>query len=282
MDTLAADKTCGKEAWGYPWDTQTRWSYYKGGSPNIVATAFSANAMAEAADALNRPEWRRRAERAAAWVARELYLPHDGYFAYHGQSDRLVHNANLLGAALVHALAPNEPAAKEAVKVATGRTLDAQRADGTWPYGEGEGLEWADGFHTGYVLDSLRRLEGVDPRIPSAIERGARVYLSDFFDAQGRARLWRGKRYPEDSHSAGTGLTVLTSLAKAGLTPASAVGNLARRTLEHLIHPTGHAICRRHRWGATRMHYIRWCDAPVALGLSTAAIVFERSARSLP
>jgi hypothetical protein len=275
LETLCADTTCGEDGWGYPWDTQTRWSYYSGGSPNVVATAFSANALAEAADVLDQPAWRARAERAAEWVARELFLPEEGYFAYHGHSDRLVHNANLLGAALVHELAPEAPGAAEAVRIATARTLDAQRPDGTWPYGEAAGLEWVDGFHTGYVLDSLCKLEGVDPRIHSEIERGARVYLSDFFDAEGRARLWRGKRYPEDSHSAGTGLTVLTRLAERDLVPADAVSRVAGYTLAHMMHRSGHALFRRQRWGTTRVYYTRWSDAPVALGFASAAAFFS-------
>src|SRR5271154_4331662 len=53
LQTLVADTTCGEDGWGYPWDTQTRWSYYPGGSPNVVATAFSANALAEAAVTLD-------------------------------------------------------------------------------------------------------------------------------------------------------------------------------------------------------------------------------------
>jgi hypothetical protein len=280
METLVADTTCGEHVWGYPWDTQTRWSYYRGGSPNIVATAFSANALAEAAATLDEPAWRQRAERAAGWVARELYLSDQGYFAYHGRSDRLVHNANLLGAALVHELAPEAPEAAEAVRIATARALDAQSPDGTWPYGEGPGLEWADGFHTGYVLDSLCRLEGVDPRIPSAIQRGARVYLSDFFDTDGRPRLWRGKRYPEDSHSAGTGLTVLTRLVARNCVPAAAVTRLAHYTLTHLIHRDGHVVFRRQRWGPTHVRYLRWCDAPVALGLASAAAFFVANPRT--
>jgi hypothetical protein len=276
MTTLATDLTCGPDAWGYPWDTQTRWSFYPGGTPNVVVTAFAAAALAEAATALEEPEWSERARRAAGWVARELYLPDEGYFAYHTRSDRLVHNASLLGAALVHELIPHAPGAEEAVRVATARALDAQLPDGTWPYGEGEGLAWADGFHTGYVLESLCRLEGVDPRIPFAIERGASVYLSDFFDGDGRARLWRGRRYPEDSHSAGTGLTVLTRLAAHGTVPVPAVGRVAQHTLARMIHGDGHAVFQRRRWGASRVRYLRWCDAPVALGLASAAAVLRR------
>jgi hypothetical protein len=280
LETLCADTTCGEEGWGYPWDTQTRWSYYPGGSPNVVATAFSANALAEAAAVFDEPRWRQRAERAAGWVARELFRSSGGYFAYHGHSDQLVHNANLLGAAVVHELAPDTPGAAEAVRIATSRTLDQQRLNGTWPYGEASGLEWVDGFHTGYVLDSLCRLEGVDPRIPAAIERGAQVYLSDFFDDEGRARLWRGKRYPEDSHSAGTGMTVLSRLAARGVVSDEAVGRVARYTLIRLLHSNGHAVFRRQHWGPTRVFYMRWCDAPVALGLASAAALFNTNPES--
>jgi hypothetical protein len=282
LQTLFEDTSCGEEGWGYPWDTQTRWSHFPAGSPNVVATAFSANALGEAAVTLEEPLWQARAERAAAWVARALYLPEAGYFAYHGHSDKIVHNANLLGAALVHQLAPNVPSAAEAVRIATARTLDAQHPDGTWPYGEAKGLEWVDGFHTGYVLDSLCRLKGVDPRIPEAIERGTRVYVSDFFDAEGRARLWRGRHYPEDAHSAGTGLTVLTHLAERDLVPAETVERVARYTLTRMLHRNGHAIFRRQRWGVTRVCYARWCDAPVALGFASAAAFLETGRQPQP
>ncbi len=275
METLVADTTCGEYAWGYPWDTQTRWSFYPGGRPNLVATAFSANALAEASAAVGAPAWRERAERAAQWVLGNLYLPDQGYFAYHGRSDRLVHNANLLGASLVHELAPNAPGATEAIRIATARTLRAQRSDGTWPYGEGDGLEWVDSFHTGYILDSLTRLAGVDPMIPATVELGAEAYSSNFFDRKGTPRLWRDRPFPVDSHSAGTGLTVLSKLAEHGRVPIGAVARLAKYTLGHLIDRSGHAVFRRYRWGHARVHYPRWSDAPVALGLASAVILFR-------
>jgi hypothetical protein len=138
-----------------------------------------------------------------------------------------------------------------------------------------------DGFHTGYVLDSLCRLEGADPRISSAVERGARVYLSDFFDAEGRARLWRGKRYPEDSHSAGTGLTVLARLAAREEVPDEIVERVANYTLTHMMHRNGHAVFRRQRWGSTRVCYTRWCDAPVALGLASGSVFLATNPKPL-
>jgi len=273
MDTLASDTSCGHHAWGYPWDTQTRWSHYKAGSPNIIATAFAASALAEAADKLNQPKWLHRAENAAKWVVQELYLPAHGYFAYHQHSEQLIHNANLLGAALVHRLVAEDGEARRAVETALDHTLTAQHADGTWPYGEGDSLRWVDSFHTAYVLDALSRLRHVDDRTLPAIQRGTETYLTHFFGAHGQARLWRAKPFPQDSHSAGTALSVLTHLNAADLIQnVDFISVLAGRTVACLVdRKTGHAIFRRYRWGRSYVQYPRWCDAPVARGLALAA-----------
>ncbi len=42
LELLDADRTAGPRAWGYPWDMQTRWSFYPAGTPNVVATTFAA------------------------------------------------------------------------------------------------------------------------------------------------------------------------------------------------------------------------------------------------
>ena len=252
METLIADTTSGEHAWGYPWDTQTRWSFYRGGSPNIVATAFSANALAEAAATLDEPAWRQRAERAAGWVARELYLSDQGYFAYHGRSDRLVHNANLLGAALVHELAPQSPGRQ---------TRCASPPRGHWMHNR----PTAPG-PTGRVRPRMGRRLSHRVRLGLAMPAGGSGSPDPFSHRAGGARLFVGflrhrwppeavarQRYPEDSHSAGTGLTVLTRLVARDSIPAEAVQRLAQYTLTHLLHRDGHAVFRRQRWATNGM-----------------------------
>src|SRR5213075_150844 len=47
LDLLAADRRSGDRAWGYPFDVQTRWSFYPAGSPNVVVTTFAASGLLE-------------------------------------------------------------------------------------------------------------------------------------------------------------------------------------------------------------------------------------------
>jgi hypothetical protein len=271
LGLLMEDRSSGARAWGYPFDVQTRWSFYAAGAPNVVVTSFAAGALLEAGNALDRGEFLDRARDAARWVLEELWIEPEGFFAYHPSSRVNVHNANLLGAALVHAALRDDPLARERVARATERSLDAQRRDGSWPYGEGPGLEWVDSFHTGYVISSLRELRSVDPRVAGAIERGANRY-GEFFDEAGRAKLWAGRPFPEDAHSAGTGLSTLSGLVRDGVADPDLVRRVAHRVLTVGMRGD-RAIARRYRWGRTTVWYPRWCDGHVAMGLVDAAVV---------
>jgi hypothetical protein len=248
---------------------QTRWSFYPAGSPSIVHTAFAVSALLEAERDAGRADFGERARRAARWVLDALWIESEGFFAYHPHSRANIHNANVLGAWLVWIALGGE--ASEQVLRAVERTIADQRPDGSWPYGEaGKNVTWADSFHSGYVIACLDRLRDLDPSIGDSVERGAAFY-ERFFGPAGEGRLWADRRYPEDAHSAGTGLTTLAVLMRRGLVQRELLERVACRLLGAGIR-RGHAVFRRYRWGLrTFVHYTRWCDAHVALGLVDAA-----------
>jgi hypothetical protein len=269
VELLDSDRHAGLRAWGYPWDMQTRWSFYAAESPNVVVSAFAASALLEAGALTERDDLVERAREAARWVLDETWLEPLGYFGYHAGQPVNIHNANLLGAWLVHVAMPDDDGAHRRVERAIERTLAAQRPDGSWPYGEADNLAWSDSLHSGYVLICMDRLRAVDPRIDEAVARGAAHYGA-FFDARGRARLWAGRPFPEDAHSAGTGLSALAMLLRRGLVEREVVERVALRVLDATLRGD-HAVHRRHRLGHTTVRYLRWCDAHVALGLVDAA-----------
>jgi hypothetical protein len=265
------DRSAG-DAWGYPFDVQTRWSFYPAGSPNVVVTAFAGCALAQAGPRLSDERFGARAMQAARWTLARAFNSELGTFSYHEHSDTVIHNANLLGAKLVWDQLHDHPAAAEAVRRAVKRTLAAQASDGTWPYGEGAGLEWNDSFHTGFVLGSLVDLLDVDHAVGGALARGAAAYAELFFGPHGEARLWPKRAFPEDAHAAGTGLSTLARLSTLGVVDASLLGRVATRVLTSTV-ADGHAIWRRGRWTSRRIPYLRWCDAHVACGVADAARV---------
>jgi hypothetical protein len=264
LELLDADRAAGPHAWGYPWDMQTRWSFYRADTPNVVVTAFAASGLLEAGD-----HHADRACEAAEWALRDLWVEPEGYFGYHSGRPANIHNANLLGAWLVHIGVATDPLARARAERAIDRTLGGQRPNGSWPYGESGNLGWTDSFHSGYVLLCLDRLSDVDPRIGEAVTRGADHYRS-YFDEGGRARLWAHKPFPEDAHSAGTGLSTLAALLRRDLVERELLERVALRVLDAGLRG-GRAVHRRYRLGRATVRYLRWCDAHVALGLVDAA-----------
>jgi hypothetical protein len=273
LGLLDADRTAGDVAWGYPFDVQTRWSFYPAGSPNVVVTSFAVHGLLEGAATAEQPQLRTRAVAAARWVLEDLWVQRGGFFAYHPTATVNIHNANLLGALCVHLGMGDDPLARDRARQAVERTLDAQDADGGFPYGDGAGLEWRDSFHTGFVLRCLLELESLDPAVTDAVRRGAGAYLH-FFDGDGRATLWADRAHPEDAHSAGTGLSTLALLSRRDAVDPEVLVRVTRRILTAGLR-NGHAVARRYRWGATTTRYLRWCDAHVALGLADAALALS-------
>lgn len=270
---LDADRTAGDVAWGYPFDVQTRWSFYPASSPNVVVTSFAVQGLLDGAAGADQENLRTRAVAAAGWVVDDLWVEPGGFFAYHPSADVNIHNANLLGALCVHLALGDDPLARDRVQRAVERTVAAQAVDGGFPYGDGPALQWRDSFHTGFVLRCLMKLDWVDPAIDDAVRRGAESYLR-FFDAGGRAKLWADNEFPEDAHSAGTGLSTLALLCRRGAVDPAILARVTRRTLSAGLH-NGHAVARRYRWGRTTTHYLRWCDAHLALGLADAALAIS-------
>lgn len=272
LDRISADAGAGEEAWGYPWDVQTRWSHYRAGEPNVIVTAFAHRALLEGAEALGAQSYRSRADAAAEWVQRELWVPAERAYAYHPGSRVVIHNASLFGACCAWS-GRGGPDVESAVSGAVERTLAAQAADGSFPYGEGPGLEFVDSFHTAYVLECLWRLRSLDSSVAGAVTRGLTYYQERFFDAAGRARLWADRPYPEDGHSAGTAMSALAALREAGA-DRDLLNRVATRATTAMVRGD-HAIHRRYRWGSTRVRYVRWADGHMALGLARAVLAAD-------
>lgn len=265
---LHEDHAAG-EAWGYPFAVQTRWSHYPANSPNVVVSAFAIDSLLLAAERLDEPAYAERARGAGEWLAGRLLTPR-GHFAYHEHSDALIHNANLLGAAAVYRTLNDRSLVEPALRL----TLDAQREDGSFPYGEGAGLGFSDNFHTAYVLGCLMDLQEVHSDVDAAVRRGAKRWSESFFDAQGRALLWPGRHYPEDGHSAGTAMGTLARLCEIDAAYRGRLRQVCERTVDAML-IGGRAVHRRHRWARTRVGYLRWCDGHVGHGMARAALALQ-------
>lgn len=269
----------GDGAWGYEFDVQTRWAYYPTGSPNLIATVFVARGFGTAGALSADHALTARMEESARFLMRDLLVGGERpFFRYTPDTDRLVHNANLLGAGLV-AMAgalSGDPALLQTAVACARTSADAQRPDGSWPYGEGASLGWTDNFHTAYDLDGLLQvwLATGDDALRASLERGAAHWTHDFFGPAGEPYYQPDARYPYDIHSAATAADLAARLGTWGFE----TGDLAERvdawTRRFLIDPaSGATYYQRHRLWTDRRHFVRWGDTHRELGESSLGLL---------
>jgi hypothetical protein len=251
--------------WGYEFDVQTRWGFYGEGSPNIVATSFAGHGCLDGKSA---------DDERVAWLARGLldHLWRGYYFAYTPCSEVLIHNANLLGAALAarlselpHLEAGLRDALQEAASLAVSTAVRFQRADGSWAYGEGRGLDWVDGYHTAYSLLSLDEVytRGLADEAASALERGTQFYFTCMFDG-GRPVFFAGHDGgPSDINNVATGLRAAVWGARRGSVAPTFPADVFRFLRAQYWHDGRYFRASANRLRpASRLDYPRWAGAP--------------------
>jgi hypothetical protein len=264
--------------WGYSFDWQTRTKLVPRGSPNIICTTFAGNALLDVYEKDGSSSYRDSALKAAQFILERLYSSDGEGFAcfnYTPLEPTQVHNANLLGAALLCRVSNYTGKRKFLIPAleAARFSADKQNKDGSWYYGEREqpSQKWIDNFHTGFNLCALRdigRFGHTDEFEPNVI-RGLQYYRTNFFEPDGAPRYFPGRRYPIDIHSASQ--SIITLLALNDLNPDNV--NLAQKVLcwttENMWDERGYFYYQQHRFWKNCIPYMRWGQAWMLLALAT-------------
>ncbi|WP_307712282.1 hypothetical protein [Streptomyces sp. V4I23] len=281
----AAEQMSGRYAglWRYEFDVQTRWSYYPASVPNLVATTFCADGCLDTGTL---------GDEAVCSLARGLltHLHNGVFFTYTPTSDVLVHNANLMGAALASRLArtgtlPGDlahrllDAARRAVEV----SVDGQRPDGSWPYARGPRLEWVDGFHTGYVLLRLEQAAArLNLDVEDPLERGTRYYLRSLFEGT-LPRYFADGGTRRDPNNDATAVRMAAWAAERGFVPTGFASAVLAAVADRYPSlgtdtPAGSAPGNRALWESPR-----WSTAPLLDALTALyAVVSTRGTAPEP
>ncbi len=273
--------------WGYPFPWQSRAFFVPRWTPTIVNTSFVAHALMDASDACGEESWFQLAREACDFVLFDLNRHEEGdalCFSYTPIDSLKVHNANMLGAALLARVGARtgEEELLEAARRATRYLLKYQRPDGSWWYAEPEYQHWIDSFHTGFNLEALACVlryageiggagpegtepGGTEPEGACALARGHRFFLDHFYEADGAPKYFHDRRGPLDIHGPTQGFVTMAELWDV----QSAEDLLARSAtwfLTRMRAPEGYFYYRVGR-RPNRIPYMRWGQAWAYHGL---------------
>lgn len=263
--------------WGYSFPWQTRTQLVPARSPNLVCTLFVAEALLDLFESKEDERFLKIAASAADYIAEQLYWTSENRvcsFSYPFPSSRTpVHNANLLAAALLYRvsrLTGNQKYLDPALNAAR-YSVQRQRPDGSWVYGESDKYAWVDNFHTGFNLCALRGINdnGGGSEFDESLARGFRFYREHFFREDGAPKYFHDRTYPIDVHSAAQSIVTLVQLRDLDEASEALALKVCNWTIANLWNEDGYFGYQKCSWGTIGIPYMRWGQAWMLLALAT-------------
>jgi hypothetical protein len=182
--------------WGYPFDWVTRNGTIAAQTPLITSTPYAYEAFLHVHSLDPRDEWLRILGSIARHATTDIrdfpysatastcsYTPFDEGGVVNAAAYRagmLTSAARVLGVDEYDRIAQRNLAF----------VLEAQNADGSWPYAIDGVRDFVDHFHTCFVMKALAKIHTItgDDRVLHALARGLEYYLAHLFDADGLPR----------------------------------------------------------------------------------------------
>lgn len=271
--------TCAEypgKSWGYNFDWQARAFYVPQGKPNIVTTVFVANAFLDHYKFTQDVASLQLADGACEFILQSLTLHEDENtlcFGYIPGEEARVHNANMLGAALlgrVYAQTGNSKYLEKSRK-AMAYTIAALKADFSWPYGERSHHQFIDNFHTGFNLVALK--EWIDStrerHWQTQLEGAYSYFLETFWLKDGCPKYYDDSLYPIDIHCSAQGIVTclkLKELDSRSLPLAEKIAHWAITNMQDK--KKGYFYYQKTRFFTNKIPYIRWSQAWMFYALS--------------
>lgn len=267
-------------AWGWCFDYQSRGDFLPQGEPTVVWTSFIAHAFLDAYDLLKDARYLETAESVCRFILMDLPRGQSGQdslcISYVPHMLLEIHNSNMLAASVLARVYRHTQDAQllETAEKAVRYTMKSQHEDGSWWYGEGFRWHWVDGYHTGFVLDTLYsyiRDTGDEQYIPDLV-RGMDFYRSKMFDGV-VCKHYNNGTYPIDIQSISQAIQTFAFIPKEFHGDIDWSYNLAGWAIEKMQDPNGYFYFRKLKWTIDKTPFLHWGQGTM---LAALALLFFR------
>ncbi len=272
--TMTCNNFEGK-SWGYNFDWQARAFYVPVGKPNIVTSVFVANAFLDYYERVSKQSALRVAEQTCEFILTHLILHENDTtlcFGYIPSETARVHNANMLGAALlarVYSHTKNMDFLKKSRK-AMAYSLAALTPDYAWPYGERRHHQFIDNFHTGFNLVALKSWTDNtgEKHWEKHLLNAYQYFLDNFWLDDGTPRYYHNSLYPIDIHCSAQGIVTCIKLSEYDGRSLCSADKIAAWAILHMQDKKGFFYYQKTKFYTTKTSYIRWAQAWMFYALS--------------
>jgi hypothetical protein len=276
LDWLDRHKEPGykKHSWGNHFDFASRGGRYSAHEPIIVWTSLIGQAFLEAYEQLQMDYLLDIAESICGWIMdlpRE-FTPTGACLSYLANVQESIHNANMLGAAMLARTAKHvgNTSYMEVAKSAMHYSCSRQLSDGSWWYGEEPMYHWIDNFHTGYNLSSLKcYIDNTgDTTYTGHLSRGLQFFKTHLFTEDGKPKYYHNRLYPIEIQCASQSIETLASFAPEDCSALELAKKVAKWTIENMQDQKGFFYYRVYPMIKAKIPMLHWGQATMYKALA--------------
>jgi peptidoglycan/xylan/chitin deacetylase (PgdA/CDA1 family) len=277
LDRLQGMKCEGYDgiSWGYNFAWQARAFYVPKGKPTMVTTVFVANAFLDYYDITGDIEALGIAINCCEFILHNLVLFEEEEklcFGYIPREEARIHNANMLGAALLGRVYSYtfRPELLEKSRKAMQYSLDALNKDFSWPYGELHHHQFIDNFHTGFIRVALKDwMDACDEyKWEDKLQNAYRYFLDNFWQQDGCPKYYHNALYPIDIHCSAQGMVTCERLKDYDSRSMDMAYKIGRWAITNMHDRAGYFYYQKTKFFTNTIPYIRWSQAWMMYGLS--------------
>ncbi len=267
------------DCWGHPFPYRTRRGYLPANKPNIVSTFYAGQAYLDAFERFEENDYLKTAKSIGQFIVNDLERIGEANsfcFSYVPGYKMAVHNTNLLAVQFLCRLAKtsNEPSLLELAKPALDYTIFDQQADGSWLYDAPQSVSrdntFIDGFHTGFILESLWEIsQNTGWNLEKPIRMGVNYYIKNLFSDYGQPLHRANRNWSVDLRDCAQAIIVMSKLARY-LPDRNFLHLVLAWTIKYMQSPEGYFYFWRNKLWANPIPYIRF-QGWILVALETAA-----------
>jgi hypothetical protein len=268
-------------AWGNAFDYQSRGDFIAMGVPTAVWTSFIGWAFVDAYELLGERPYLDVARSACEFTLRDLTrtAAADNTFclSYIPNEPADIHNASMLAASLLARVYKHtrEPELLEVAQGAVRYSMNRQRPDGSWYYGEGWRWRWVDGYHTGFVLDALYyyMLGSGDEQYADRLTRGMDYYRQRLFEGV-MPKHYSNATYPIDIQPVAQAIQTFALIPEAYHGDLGWSEKVALWAVANMQDPSGYFYFRKYPHVMNKTACLHWGQSTT---LAALALLLLRS-----
>ena len=267
----------GTLVWGLNMPYATRFVCACSETPNLYTTVCAGKGFAAS--------YRTRSDHGYASVLKAIArgidqefgkgITREGYpfIRYYSNDPDPVPNVNAIALHLlseINCLLKEETVPWKFLDQLAGYLISSQNPDGSWYYSGSPQGKWTDGFHTGFILDSLigycsvRKTE----ELYTVIRKGFDFFLQSFIAGDHTPLYHPGRfRMLDSQNNAQIVQTLVTGSVFFGEDRSAMIKEVLMKVLSEMYHPGGWFYFQKKRFTTVKTPYFRWSQTPMILAL---------------